>query len=75
MPDDNDKQKRENADAVYQAVSLGFLFPVAIAVGFFLGRWLDGLFHTWPWLTIILTGCGIAAGFLNLFRAGRGTGE
>ena len=53
MPDDNDKQKRENADAIYQAVSLGFLFPVAIALGFFLGRWLDGVFHTWPWLTII----------------------
>jgi ATP synthase protein I len=71
MPDDNDKQKRETADAVYLAVSLGFLFPVAIAIGFFLGRWLDGMFHTWPWLTIILTACGITAGFLNLFRAGR----
>jgi F0F1-type ATP synthase assembly protein I len=75
MPDDNDKQKRENADAIYQAISLGFLFPVAIGVGFFVGRWLDVVCHTRPWLTIILTGCGIAAGFVNLFRAGRGTGE
>jgi len=75
MPDDNDKKDRETADALYQAASLGFLFPVAIAIGFFLGRWLDRTFHTWPWLTIILTACGIAAGFLNLFRAGRGTGE
>jgi ATP synthase protein I len=73
MPDDSEseKQKRENADAVYQAVSLGFLFPVAIAVGFFLGRWLDGKFHTTPWLTIVLTVLGIAAAFLNLFRTGR----
>jgi len=71
MPDDNDKQKRENADAVYQAVSLGLLFPVAIAIGFLLGRWLDGMFHTKPWLTIIFTACGIAAGFLNLFRAAK----
>jgi len=74
MPDDNDKQKRETADAIYQAVSLGFLFPVAIAVGFFLGRWLDGVFHTWPWLTIIFTALGIAAAFVNLFRSAR-TGE
>jgi F0F1-type ATP synthase assembly protein I len=71
MPDDNDKQKRENADAIYQAVSLGFLFPVAIAIGFFLGRWLDGVFHTWPWLTIIFTALGIAAAFVNLFRTAR----
>ena len=75
MPDDNDKQKRENADAIYQAISLGFLFPVAIGVGFFVGRWLDGVFHTRPWLTIILTACGIAAGFLNLFRTARSAGD
>lgn len=77
MPDDNDdidKQKRENADAIYQAVSLGFLFPVAIAIGFFLGRWLDGKFHTWPWLTIVLTAFGIAAAFVNLFRTGKSGG-
>lgn len=74
MPDDNDKQKRENADAIYQAVSLGFLFPVAIAIGFFLGRWLDRFFHTWPWLTIIFTALGIAAAFVNLFRSARGGG-
>ena len=75
MPDEKDKKDRDTADALYQAASLGFLFPVAIAVGFFLGRWLDGTFHTKPWLTIILTACGIAAGFLNLFRAARGSGE
>ena len=75
MLDDNDKQKRENADAIYQAVSLGFLFPVAIAVGFFLGRWLDGVFHIWPWLTIIFTVLGIAAAFVNLFRSARSGDE
>jgi ATP synthase protein I len=81
MPNDNDdaeKQKRENADAIYQAISLGFLFPVAIAVGFFLGHWLDGKLHTSPWLTIVFTAFGITAAFLNLFRTGRsksGSGE
>jgi ATP synthase protein I len=77
-PPDDEKQKRENADAVYQAISLGFLFPVAIALGFFLGRWLDGKFHTAPWLTIVFTAFGIGAAFLNLFRTGRsadGSGE
>lgn len=69
MPDD----KKENAQALYQAVTLGLLFPVAIGVGFFLGRWLDGVFGTAPWLTVIFTVFGIAAAFVNLFRAGAGT--
>jgi ATP synthase protein I len=66
MPDD----KRSQWDAVYEAATIGLVFPVAIGVGFFLGRWLDRLFHTNPWLTIIGTALGIAAAFVNLFKAG-----
>ena len=66
MPDD----KRSQWDAVYEAATIGLVFPVAIGVGFFLGRWLDRLFHTHPWLTIIGTALGIAAAFVNLFKAG-----
>jgi len=62
--------KRKEANALYEVATLGLVFPVAIALGFFLGRWLDGAFHTRPWLTIICTALGIAAGFVNLFRAG-----
>lgn len=47
---------------------IGIQFPVAIALGYFFGRWLDGLFKTEPWLTIIFALFGIAAGFVNLFR-------
>ena len=65
MPDD----KRSQWDSLYEAASLGLAFPVAIALGFFLGRWLDGLFGTRPWLTIVLTAFGIAGAFVNLFRA------
>ena len=41
---------------------------MAIALGFFFGRWLDGMFGTAPWCTIVFSLCGIAAGFVNLFR-------
>ena len=68
MPDD----KRSQWDAVYEAASLGLLFPLAIGIGYLLGRWLDGLFGIKPWLTIIFTVFGIAAAFVNLFRAGAG---
>jgi F0F1-type ATP synthase assembly protein I len=66
MPDD----KRSQWDAVYEAATIGLVFPVGIGVGFFGGRWLDGVFHTHPWLAIIGTVLGAAAAFVNLFRAG-----
>ena len=47
---------------------VGIQFPVAIALGFFFGRWLDHQLGTAPWLMVIFSLFGIAAGFLNLFR-------
>jgi len=47
---------------------VGIQFPVAIALGYFFGRWLDGMLKTTPWLTIIFVLFGITAGFINLFR-------
>ena len=47
---------------------VGIQFPVAIAIGFFFGKWLDGQLGTHPWLTMIFAFFGIAAGFVNLFR-------
>lgn len=47
---------------------IGIQFPVAIAIGYFFGRFLDRHLGTWPWLTILFSVFGIAAGFVNLFR-------
>jgi F0F1-type ATP synthase assembly protein I len=47
---------------------IGIQFPVAIALGFFFGRWLDKSLGTAPWLTVVFSLFGIAAGFVNLFR-------
>jgi ATP synthase protein I len=47
---------------------IGIQFPVAIALGFFFGRWLDGFLGTKPWMTIVFALFGITAGFVNLFR-------
>jgi ATP synthase protein I len=47
---------------------IGIQFPVAIALGYFFGRWLDDQLGTRPWLTLVFSLFGIAAGFLNLFR-------
>jgi F0F1-type ATP synthase assembly protein I len=47
---------------------VGIQFPVAMALGYFWGKWMDGLFGTEPWLTIIFSILGVVAGFVNLFR-------
>lgn len=47
---------------------VGIQFPVAIVIGYLWGRTMDRWFGTAPWLTIVFSIFGIAAGFLNLFR-------
>jgi ATP synthase protein I len=66
MPDD----RKSRYEAFYQAATLGFLFPISIAVGYGIGYWLDRWFETKPWFTIIFTVVGIAAAFVNLFKTG-----
>ena len=67
MPSD----KRDKYKALYEGLTLGFVFPIAIGLGYGLGRWLDKTFNTHPWLTGICTLLGIAAAFVQLFRTGR----
>lgn len=47
---------------------IGLMFPTSIAVGLALGYFLDKLFKTSPYLLIIFTIYGIAAGFWNLYK-------
>ena len=54
---------------------IGIQFPVAIALGFFFGRWLDKHLGTDPWMLLVFTLFGIAAGFVNLFRITAQAGE
>jgi len=48
--------------------SLGLMLPSSIAVGLFMGYFLDKLLGTDPWLLIVFTLFGVASGFLSLFR-------
>ncbi len=75
MPDDPkqpSKPSKTNYQGLMEASSLGFMFPIAIGIGYASGWGLDKLFGTKPWLAGIFTVFGIVAAFLNLFRlAGR----
>lgn len=51
--------------------TLGIEMGVALAIGMLMGWYLDRLFGTRPWLIIIFSIFGIAAGFRNLVRLAR----
>jgi len=72
MPDDNGQKevKRRDMQQLLDASSIGWMFPIAIGLGFLWGWGMDKLFHTSPWLTWIFTGFGVVAAFINLFRIG-----
>lgn len=63
----NRGQFREARDWLDVSI-VGIQFPIAMALGFFWGRWLDGVFGTGRWLTLVFSFFGVVAGFLNLFR-------
>lgn len=46
--------------------SLGISVSLAIFIGLGIGVWLDRIFDTSPWLTLIFLGFGIIAGFRNI---------
>jgi ATP synthase protein I len=67
----DDKQRRE-ARQLFEASAIGWMFPIAIGLGFGIGYGLDKLFGTWPWLTAIFSVFGMIAAFINLFRMAGG---
>jgi len=58
-----------------QVSSLGFAVALAVVIGLAVGYWLDKLFGTSPWLTLIFLVLGIVAGFRNLYVIGKKSQE
>ncbi|MFQ5662319.1 MAG: AtpZ/AtpI family protein [Terriglobia bacterium] len=53
-------------------LGMGFTFVAAVALGLFVGLWLDGKLGTKPLFTLLLSGLGFAAGFRELLRELKG---
>lgn len=64
----DDDQKKRDLRQLVEASSIGWMFPIAIGLGYVMGHYLDKWLGTDPWLTIIFTLLGIIAAFRNLFR-------
>ena len=50
-------------------LTIGMQLAIAVVGFFFLGRWLDTIFGTAPWLMIIGLLLGTAGGFISFFRS------
>ncbi len=50
-------------------LTLGLQLAASVVVCFFLGRWLDGVFHTEPWLMLAGLLFGTVAGLYNFLKA------
>jgi len=50
---------------------VGIFFGVAVVIGLLAGHWLDGRWHTEPWLTLAGVLIGVAAGFRELYRVSK----
>ena len=59
---------KNNYQSLVEASSLGFMFPLAIGIGYAWGWGIDKLFGTKPWFAAIFTAFGVIAAFVNLFR-------
>jgi ATP synthase protein I len=53
------------------AWSVGLHLVLSTFVGLAIGYWLDKVFNTSPWLTIIFLLLGIISGFRELFKMAR----
>jgi len=59
---------RQALKLVGLASTLGLTIVIATFIGLALGLWLDRVFNTSPWLTVIFLILGIIAGFRNFYR-------
>jgi ATP synthase protein I len=58
---------RQALKLVGLASTLGLTIVIATFIGLALGLWLDRVFNTSPWLTVIFLIVGIIAGFRNFY--------
>ncbi len=64
----NKKPSKINYGKIAALSSLGLMLPSSIAVGLFLGYYLDKLFGTRPWLLLVFFILGTVSGFYSLIR-------
>lgn len=71
MTPDKKKQQKDTARALAMVSQVSLSMAGCVVLGFFLGRYLDGLFGTSPWLLLLFSFLGMAAAFKVLYDIGK----
>lgn len=61
------KQRREFVRALSMLTQIGVMMVACILIGVFLGRFLDNLLGTSPWLLLACTFLGLGAAFKSMY--------
>jgi ATP synthase protein I len=56
-------------------LTIGMQLAIGVVAFFFLGRWLDSLWGTTPWLMVVGLILGTAGGFISFFRSAIAMGK
>ena len=67
MSGDDNEQRDGFMRALTYLSQIGITIIACVAVGILLGRFLDSLLGTTPWLLLVFTLLGIAAAFKSIF--------
>jgi len=66
--DNENKHRREMLRSLSMVSQLGLTVAACIIIGVLLGRWLDNLLNTSPWLLLLFSLLGVVAAFKSLFE-------
>lgn len=71
MSNESKKEEQSSNNEVFRALAqfsqIGVTMAASVFVGVFLGKYLDGLFGTTPWLLLIFSLLGAGAAIRSLF--------
>ena len=68
---DNEKKpspNRQTAKALANFSQVGVTMAASVLIGVFLGKFLDGIFGTSPWLLLLFSFFGVGAAIKSLFN-------
>ena len=66
IPPTDKETRRELVRAISLITHIGVTVAACLLIGVFLGRWLDSLLGTSPWLLIVFSLLGMGAAFKSL---------
>ncbi|WP_429149006.1 AtpZ/AtpI family protein [Anaerotaenia torta] len=71
-PGENKKQTKELLHALSFFSQIAITIAACLFIGVFIGKYLDSLLGTSPWLLLLFSLLGAAAAFKALFELGKG---